>query len=217
MNVFSKDTLTLVLAGGQSRRMGGRAKWQLVLGEHPPKPLLTHIVERLSPQTSHIVLNGNHPDLATYGLPVISDVSVDEQHNHFQGPLAGLLTGLLYAEQQGIPWLVTCPCDTPFIPMDYIEQLCRTAQSSDMVVNPQCIISTYQARIHPICGLWSTQLIPNLRDTLRHSDTRSVQQWLRTLEPRVCYADFTHSSTAHAFININTPEDWETAQAFARF
>ena len=78
----------LVLAGGLARRMGGGQKTLLKLAG---RPLLDHVLGRLSPQVSEVAINAN-TDLdryAGYDIPVITDTL--EGH---LGPLAGVLAGL---------------------------------------------------------------------------------------------------------------------------
>jgi len=78
----------LLLAGGQSRRMGGGDKALRLLGGIP---LLARVIERLRPQVDALVLNanGDAARFAKFGLPVVSDSVPD-----FAGPLAGVLAGL---------------------------------------------------------------------------------------------------------------------------
>ena len=67
------DVLACILAGGQSRRMGGGDKTLIELGG---KSMLAHIIDRLSPQTEHIILNANGDParFADFGFPVVADL-----------------------------------------------------------------------------------------------------------------------------------------------
>ena len=62
--------LGVILAGGQATRMGGRDKGLLMLGG---RPLLAHVIDRLSPQVAGMALNANgDPDrFSGFGLPVL--------------------------------------------------------------------------------------------------------------------------------------------------
>ena len=81
----------LLLAGGQSRRMGGGDKALRPLGG---RSLLDHVIERMRPQVAALVLNANGDParFAGFGLPVVADSIPD-----FAGPLAGVLAGLDWA------------------------------------------------------------------------------------------------------------------------
>ena len=101
----------LILAGGQSRRMGGGDKALALLGG---KPLLRHVVERMAPQVDGLALSVERvsPTLAAFGLPQLAD----EQPGH-RGPLPGLLAGLRHFCDRA-DWVLFAPCDAPFLPLD---------------------------------------------------------------------------------------------------
>ena len=82
------DPLCLLLAGGQSRRMGGGDKNLMPLGG---VPLLSRVMERAVPAGLPVIINanGDAARFAGFGLPVVADVI-----EGFAGPLAGVLTGL---------------------------------------------------------------------------------------------------------------------------
>ena len=50
------QTSWVILAGGQASRMGGKDKGLIELNQ---KPLIEHVIERLSPQTPRILINAN--------------------------------------------------------------------------------------------------------------------------------------------------------------
>src|SRR5690606_18373365 len=103
-----------ILAGGQSRRMGGGDKCLLDLAG---KPLLAHVIERLEPQVSGLVLNANGESsrFDAFGMQVIPDGI-----EGFAGPLAGVLAGMTWAavNDPAARWVVTAASDTPFFPTD---------------------------------------------------------------------------------------------------
>ena len=67
-----EDVVGVLLAGGRSSRMGGGDKCLLPLGG---QPMLAHIIDRLRPQVSDLVINANGDvaRFAAFGLPVIED------------------------------------------------------------------------------------------------------------------------------------------------
>ncbi|RUY16790.1 NTP transferase domain-containing protein, partial [Mesorhizobium sp. M7A.F.Ca.CA.004.12.1.1] len=88
---MKRDIAGIILAGGQSRRMGGGDKSLLPLGDGC---LLDQVVSRFTPQIESLALsaNGASARFLRFGLPVLAD-SVPG----FAGPLAGILTGLEWA------------------------------------------------------------------------------------------------------------------------
>ena len=109
----------LLLAGGQSRRMGGGDKTLHLLGGIP---LLDRVIERLRPQVDALVLNANGDPtrFAHFALPVAADTVPG-----FAGPLAGVLAGLDWAasERSDCPYVVSVATDAPFLPVDLVARL----------------------------------------------------------------------------------------------
>ncbi|MFK8034370.1 MAG: molybdenum cofactor guanylyltransferase, partial [Hyphomicrobiales bacterium] len=110
-------TLGVVLAGGQSRRMGDTDK---TLMSFAGTPLAKHVLDRIEPQVDAVIINTN-ADAAlfeTFDVPVLPDTV-----QGFAGPLAGVLTALQYASENRFTQVVSVAADTPFFPGDFVEQL----------------------------------------------------------------------------------------------
>ena len=92
-------------------------------------------------------------DLAlSRGLAVVCDAAGDPD-----GPLSGVLAGLVWARDRGAVWLATAPCDMPQLPEDLVGRLVHAAGEG-----PGARLETVDGR-QPLCALWSTGLIPPLR------------------------------------------------------
>ncbi len=189
--------LGVILAGGQSTRMGGGDKGLLTLGD---RPILQHVIDRMSEQTDAIALNANGDPsrFAAYHLPVIPD-SIDG----FAGPLAGVLAGLDWAAAQKATHIVTAAADTPFFPHSLVTDLTLAAEIQGQ---PIALAKTDNGR-HPTFGLWPVALRDDLRAALQ-SGVRKVVQW--TDSHGTAMAHF-HDQPFDPFFNVNTPEDLETA------
>ena len=192
----------LLLAGGQSRRMGGGDKTLRSLGGIP---LLEHVIERLRPQVDTLVLNANGDPsrFAKFGLPVVADSVLG-----FAGPLAGVLAGLEWAaaHRADCPFVVSVATDAPFLPPDltsrFIEAIERDA--ADLA----CAAS--DGRSHPVFGLWPVRLRNDLRRAVVEEGIRKVDQW--TARHRLVTVSFL-IDPIDPFFNANRPEDLATAEA----
>lgn len=193
--------LGVLLAGGQSRRMGGGDKCLRPLGG---KPILQRIVERVRPQVRRLVLNANGDParFADYGLPVVGD-SVEG----FAGPLAGVLAGLDWAAAHApdCPVIVTVPTDAPFLPDDLVASLWQAVklQGAELA----CAASNGQP--HPVVGLWPVALRGDLRRAMTDEDVRKVDLW--TARHRLVTVEFP-ALTVDPFLNVNRPEDLAEAE-----
>ena len=191
----------LLLAGGQSRRMGGGDKPLRPLGG---RPLLAHIIERVAPQVRRLVLNANGDParFAAFGLPVVADAVAG-----FAGPLAGILTGLDWAasEAPDCPWVASFPGDAPFLPGDLVARL-LAAVGTDRA-DLACAASAGQS--HPVAGLWPVRLRHELRRALVEEDIRKVDRW--TGRYRLATVAFP-AEPIDPFFNANRPEDLVEAE-----
>jgi molybdenum cofactor guanylyltransferase len=193
----------VVLAGGQSRRMGGGDKClRLLAGQ----PILAHIVARTRPQVASLVLNANGDArrFAAFGLPVVSDSIAD-----FAGPLAGVLAGLDWtaAHLPEATHAASFAGDAPFVPLDLVARLAAAVRNGHDLA---CAASA--GRMHPVFGLWPTALRDDLRRAIVDEGIRKVDQW--TGRFRLAAVDFP-SAPLDPFFNANRPEDLAEAERLA--
>lgn len=194
----------ILLAGGLARRMGGGDKGLRTLGG---VPILTRIVERVTPQVGPLAINANGDParFAEYGLPVQPDTIGDNP-----GPLAGVLTGLDWAQREhpDCRFVATFPTDAPFLPRDLVAKLMQavTENGADMA----CAASG--GRHHPVVGLWPVGLADDLRRAMVEDDIRKVDRW--TARHRLTVVEFS-TDPVDPFFNANKPEDLKDAEALA--
>ena len=192
----------LLLAGGQSRRMGGGDKALRVIGGIS---LLERVIERLRPQAETLVLNANGDParFARFGLPVVAD-SVPG----YAGPLAGILAGLNWTAEHrpDCTHVVSAATDAPFLPRDLVSRLMRGMEKSD--ADLACAASGDQP--HPVIGLWPVRLREDLRHAVVVEAVRKVDVW--TARYRLATVLF-RNDPIDPFFNANRPEDLATAAA----
>ena len=109
-----ENTAGLILAGGRAQRMNGQDKGLLQLNNHA---MIEYVIAGLAPQVSTLMINANRNIEAyqQFGHDVVPDQLAD-----FQGPLAGFVSGMQYCKQE---YIITAPCDGPFICDDYVARL----------------------------------------------------------------------------------------------
>ena len=177
----------VILAGGRGRRMGMQNKGLLTLAQ---QPLVAHVIARMSGQISRIVISAND-DLDAYrqfGLPVIQDRIAE-----YPGPLGGIYSVL---QAEACEWLITVPCDTPLLPLDYVQRMCATMHGHSACVAHDGV------RLQSGFCLLQRSVLPQLEQTLQAKQF-AVHRFLETIGAQV--VDFSDEATA--FININTPEE----------
>lgn len=191
-----REPVGLILAGGRGTRMGGVAKADVVLGQ---QRLLDHAAQRLEPQVRRLAVNANVP-LAT-GWPVVADADAG-----YLGPLAGVLAGLRWADEQGATHMISVAVDTPFFPCDLVPQLLLAGEGHP---HGLAIAATTDGQ-HGTFGLWPAALRGDLAAFVEQGGRR-VRDW--TTRHKAALAHFA-DTTPPAFFNINTPADLEQAQAW---
>ena len=183
----------VVLAGGLGSRLGGEDKGLVEVGQ---QPMIKLVLERFAPQVHSIVINANR-NLARYaefGHPVITD-----ENNDFEGPLAGIAAALGACSD---PYLATVPCDTPFLPRDFVSVLFDAITGSDA----QIAVAVGGDRPQPAFTVISVSLKPALTKFLADGG-RKISTWYRQ-QP---YVEVDFGPNAAPFANVNTADDLAVA------
>ncbi len=187
----------VILAGGLGRRMGGADKGlQLLDG----KPLVSWVLERLSPQVGDVLINANRniARYSSFGSRVIPDMDGQQA-----GPLAGLQRGLMEASGELV---VTVPCDSPCFPMDLVQRLCVPLRDK----NVELAMVRTANRIQPVFCLARKSLLPQLTAFIEDGG-RKVDSWFATLHTAA--VDFGNEAD---FTNINTLDELKAAEGMVR-
>lgn len=191
----SSSLTGLILAGGQSRRMG-RNKALLPL---QGRPLIEHAIARLQPQVTQVLISTNTP-LALESETVQLADSVPNA-----GPLGGLQSGLQWLQRYPAQeWLLTVAVDTPFFPQDLASRLWQARQPNEMIVT-----ACSGGRTHPVCSLWHISLEADLTRFLEVEQQRRVLGFIERHRHR--QVEFL-SGDRDPFHNLNTPQDWQLSQ-----
>lgn len=189
----------IVLAGGQSRRMGGNEKSLLSLGG---RTLIEHAACGLSQEVGELAINANG-DPARFAFlrkPVIAD-----DVPGFAGPLAGILAGMNWAARSAATHVVTAAADTPFFPDDMVGRLSQSLTDGDSIA-----MAASDGRVHPVFGLWPVDLAADLRRFLVDEDKRKILEFAnRYTLHEVAFAT---QPGGDPFFNINTRDDLAVAE-----
>lgn len=188
----------LILAGGLGRRMSadGRGTDK---GLQPlrGRPMVEHVIERLRPQVDALLISANRnlERWRAFGYPVLPD-----EIGGFAGPLAGLHAGLRATATR---WLVTAPCDSPFLPVDLVERLAAAIRAEGVRV----AVARTGTQVHPVFMMVERAALAGLEAFLAEGH-RKAEAWYAT-QP---FAEVDFGDEA-AFINLNTPEELRSADA----
>lgn len=190
-----QDISGLVLAGGLARRMGGIDKG---LVEVAGKPMVEHALAALRPQVGRLMINANRnlETYSRYGVPVVPDTI-----GGFQGPLAGIFSGLAVVET---PYLLSVPCDSPLLAPDLAACMFRGLEEEQA----DLAVAHDGKRQQPVFLLLRRELAPDLQAYLAGGD-RKIDLWFA--RHKVANADLSHRPGN--FVNVNDEEEQRRVEA----
>ncbi|MBI3913623.1 MAG: molybdenum cofactor guanylyltransferase [Chloroflexi bacterium] len=215
----------IILAGGQSRRMG-RDKAFI---EFAGAPLIQHVLACVQPLCAETIIVANDPDAyARFSARVVADAYPGK------GSLGGIFSGLQAARE---PYALAVACDMPFLNADLLCFLISLAPQFDVVIprapdpsgkTPRGARSEKDAakiphgdqpiakesNLHPLHAIYSKKCLASIEARLQADDLRMIgfhaDVRVRIVEPgEVDRFDPEHWS----FFNMNTPEDLGLARS----
>ena len=185
--------------------MGGGDKCLLPLAG---KPMLTHIIDRLRPQVSDLVLNANGDvsRFAAFGLPIVEDRLGGQI-----GPLAGVHAGIEWAvaNRPGSRFVVTAATDTPFFPPISWRGFWQVWKEA----KPKLLVARSEEGVHPVFGLWPVSLALAIETSLA-AGMRKVQAWVREHQAEEIFFPSREMGGRRIdpFFNLNRPEELAEAE-----
>ena len=181
----------IILAGGESRRMGSDKAALLWQGA----PLIEQVIKALQPlEVPLLVVNRNENSRDYSGARSVSDLFPGT------GPVGGILTGL---KSSGEGWHIVVACDMPFLKREVFELLLSEAECDFDAVVP-----VHEGGMEPLCALYSASAISGLQAFL-DSGRRAAQHALKTLKVKEISEDRLRliDPDLSCFTNWNHPED----------
>ena len=193
MNQETKVT-GVILAGGLARRMNNSDKGLIPF---QGRPLITYGIAAMEKAADRTIINANRnlEQYRQFGLPVVPD-----QTNDFNGPLAGILTAMMYA-QSGV--VLVMPCDAPFFNTGHLQTLLALLNNGKADV----AVASEHDRLHPVFLAVKAELQDDLKTYLANGH-RKVEAWL--LKHRIVKSIF---DEPRIFTNINTLTELSEQQA----
>lgn len=191
----------MVLAGGQSQRMGSPK----ALLDFRGKALIEYALSLLSEICSEVFIVTKNPELyQKFGTKILTDLYKDG------GPMGGICTGLCYAANH---WSFVLACDMPFVRKELLPGLLQQLKNEPQLkaVIPSAPANAGEESIlQPLCALYSKNCLPFFHQRLK-SGQISLFQSLRETETKIVpWSELDpEDKDAASFININTARELE--------
>ncbi|RNC67524.1 MAG: formate dehydrogenase accessory sulfurtransferase FdhD [Desulfuromonadales bacterium] len=185
------DVTGVILAGGQSSRMGSNK----ALLPYKGGRFIEAIYRQLSEIFDEVILVTNNPEQYDF-LPCrkVSDLYPG------MGALAGIHAGLHHAANQAI---FAVACDMPYLNSDLIRHLASQADAGGV------LIPESQTGLEPLHAVYGKGCLTAIEDELRRGERRIVSFFARATVRRIAPDQLALFDPDFAmFRNINTPEDY---------
>ena len=183
------DFTTIILAGGQSKRMGANKALIPYLG----KLLVQYSIDLALSFNNKILISANNHDFDYLGFPVINDIYKDS------APLSGVHAGL---KSSSSDWNLVLSCDMPNVTKKLIDKLLSVLNDDLRMVVPR-----HDGFPEPLCGFYHRNLIPLI-------ETNFIEKKLSLLDlpgsvPHrfLTMADMATEEIALLFKNVNERKD----------
>lgn len=184
----------IILAGGKSSRMG-RNKALLDFGG---RSIIEHTADLFKSIFPEVILVTNTPEeYANLGIKIVTDIFPGK------GSLGGIYTGLFHSSHD---YSFIASCDMPFLRRELIEFLISLKDGYDVVV------PRLKDGHEPLHAVYSKRCLKPIKSMINREDLRIIGFY-----PKVSVREVPEEELApfnpepSSFININTPEEYETA------
>jgi molybdenum cofactor guanylyltransferase len=190
------DLSGLVLAGGESRRMGRPKALLMFEGE----TLLERQVRLLRKVSRRVAVVGAPGHCAGLDVPVLADLVPD------CGPLGGIYTGLASSSTD---YNFFIGCDMPFLTARFLRWVARRALASTADVT---VPESREGELNPLAAVYRREVMGAIRSALEKKEysVRKFFPQVRCLVVR--WPELARSGfSPRIFDNLNTPADYEAA------
>jgi molybdopterin-guanine dinucleotide biosynthesis protein A len=193
MDTTANNTGAIILAGGQSVRMG-QDKAMLQCGK---TTILEHILSLVVPRVEHtvIVRAESQHFLADFD---IDSVTWTRDTVHDQGPLQGIVDSLLYLPDD-LQQVLVLSCDLPYLDTSAIKILLSPLSKG---IEAACIESG--GRLNPLIGFYQRPILEKAHQLLKEKKRRAMEL-LEGVSIEVRKAPETHP---YLFNGVNDKEDY---------
>ncbi|HLU25649.1 MAG TPA: molybdenum cofactor guanylyltransferase [Longimicrobiales bacterium] len=193
-----------ILAGGRNVRYGAPKALTEVGGVR----IIDRVRRALEAVTDELILIANDPEVyASVGLPMRPDLRPG------LGALGGVLTALAWAREAGRPGVLAVACDMPFLSTALLARILAEREGVDVVV-PE---SGGRRGVEPLCAYYAVGAYEAIEAALARGDRRMIGFFDDVQVRTIPLAEvLTFGDPEILFLNVNTPEERERAEALTR-
>ena len=185
-----KSVSAIILAGGQSRRMG----CDKALIAFEGKPIIVHVIDTLRELSDDVLVVSNRSEVyASFGARVVPDADPPS------GPLGGSSVGLAAAQHD---LAIVVACDMPFLNTQLLRSLVERA------VNVDAVVPLTGDRFEPLHAVYRRACLAAINLHLAGGDRRVISFFDEVQVKAVPETDWRLiDPTGRSLANLNTLDD----------
>jgi len=193
---------SVILAGGQNKRMDGTPKWELKVGT---ETMLQRSIRRLKGISEEIIIVSG----GSYHFDIVNNntnVKLIYDRTPYLGPLNGIYTAL--KDSNGYYHFVIA-ADMPFFSTDLASFMFKTAVEKQM----DLVIPMWKNQPQPLHGIYSKQVLQSIESDLKEKKLGLIK-WL--IEQKKIYIVEElevkkFNINGRTFFNMNYPDEYQQA------
>lgn len=186
--MIPQNVTGIILAGGESRRMGTLKP----LVDYKGKPLINWILDSLRPLCQDIIIIANSGDFSAFGAKVFPD------NYPGNGPAAGIEAGLSHC-RTGLA--LVSSCDMPNLSTAFFNHLLLNHHEFDIS------IAAHDGISEPLTGVFDRRVHPAFRDAILSGDPHPPRIIRTCRWQEVPVYPGLNFFQPDLFLNLNYPSD----------
>ena len=182
---FKREATAIIMAGGDSQRMGRDKSLLEIDGE----PMISRIARQLKPSFKNLLISAAKATaFDSLGIDVVPDEAPGA------GPLMALVSALSKSETD---LNFVMPCDIPDPPQHLIARLLRESRDADIVVP-----MTEAGELEPLFAVYRKSVLPSAREALNRGARRVISFYEKHKVKRLAL------DRESVLLNLNTMDDY---------
>ena len=187
--MIENNVTGIILAGGESRRMGHDKG----LCEFNGKTLVEYAITLVSEFTDKIIISSNNiAEYQQFGYPVVAD-----KYKNI-GPIGGIYSAIQYSTTEKN---IIVSCDSPFLDVKLFELLLSYSDKYQVVMP-----SHGNGLLEPLAAYYSQQILPKIEESIKENDYKLINIFNKVLY-KIVNVEHKDFFTKQLFSNFNTPDD----------
>jgi len=175
----------IIMAGGQSRRMGRDKSMLLINGE----PVIKHILEKLRCHFDQVLISSD--EASKYSFLSV-EVIPDEAAN--KGPIMGIASALR-ASVNDVNFVIAC--DIPQVDISFVRRMVRESKGFDAVIP-----KTGQSQYEPLFAVYRKSVLAAIDKAIATGNYRIIDPL------RDCKVNYIGLADGQQLKNLNTMKDY---------